>query len=205
MLKKRLMAIADLVKKDAIVIDVGTDHAYLPIYLSQNKIAKRIIATDISQNALDGAQKNIEKANIKDITLICTDGLNGIDIFYDTLIISGMGASRIINILDNHNLPNNIILSANNDYYKLRKYMNKIGYKIAKEIVVLENDKYYDIISYEKGNEKLSNINLKYGISKDKKYYKYLYQKQKEIFKKANFIKRFSIFKELIILKKLSI
>ena len=205
MLKKRLMAIANLVKKDAIVVDVGTDHAYLPIYLSQNKIAKKIIATDISQNALDGAQKNIEKANIKDITLICTDGLNGIETIYDTLIISGMGASRIIGILDNHNLPDNIILSANNDYYKLRKYMNKIGYKIVKEIVVLENEKYYDIISYEKGKERLANIKLKYGISKDKNYYKYLYQKQKDIFKKVGFLKKIIIIKELIVLKKLSI
>ena len=205
MLKKRLMAIANLVKKDAIVVDVGTDHAYLPIYLSQNKIAKKIIATDISQNALDGAQKNIEKANIKDITLICTDGLNGIETIYDTLIISGMGASRIIGILDNHNLPDNIILSANNDYYKLRKYMNKIGYKIVKEKVVLENEKYYDIISYEKGKERLANIKLKYGISKDKDYYKYLYQKQKDIFKKVGFLKKIIIIKELIVLKKLSI
>ena len=205
MLKKRLMAIANLVKKDAIVVDVGTDHAYLPIYLSQNNIAKKIIATDISQNALDGAQKNIEKANIKDITLICTDGLNGIETIYDTLIISGMGASRIIGILDNHNLPDNIILSANNDYYKLRKYMNKIGYKIVKETVVLENEKYYDIISYEKGKERLANIKLKYGISKDKDYYKYLYQKQKDIFKKVGFLKKIIIIKELIVLKKLSI
>ena len=199
------MAIANLVKKNAIALDVGTDHAYLPIYLSQNKIAKKIIATDISQNALDGAQKNIEKANIKDITLICTDGLNGIETIYDTLIISGMGASRIIGILDNHNLPDNIILSANNDYYKLRKYMNKIGYKIVKETVILENEKYYDIISYEKGKERLANIKLKYGISKDKDYYKYLYQKQKDIFKKVGFLKKIIIIKELIILKRLSI
>ena len=205
MLKKRLTSIANLVRKGAIVLDVGTDHAYLPIYLYQNQIAKKIVATDISQNALDGAKRNLDKANIKDIDLICTDGLNGIDDFYDTLIISGMGSSSIIGILENHNLPDNIILSANNDYHKLRKYMNKIGYKIIKEIIVLENSKYYDIISYQKGFEKLSNTKLKYGISGDKDYYNYLYQKQKQIFKKSNFIKKVITFKEMVILKKLSI
>ena len=202
MLKKRLTAIANLVKKGAVVLDVGTDHAYLPIYLYQNKIAKKIIATDISQKAIDGAQRNIDKLNIKSIELICTDGLNGINTTYDTLVISGMGTSRIISILNNHNLPDNIILSANNDYYKLRNYMNKLGYKIIKEIIVFENDKYYDIISYQKGQEKLSNTKLKYGVSNDKSYYKYLYQKQKEIFKKS---KKILIFKEIIILKLLSI
>ena len=83
--------------------------------------------------------------------------------------------------------------------------MNKIGYKIVKETVVLENEKYYDIISYEKGKERLANIKLKYGISKDKDYYKYLYQKQKDIFKKVGFLKKIIIIKELIVLKKLSI
>ena len=202
MLKQRLTAIANLVKKGAVVLDVGTDHAYLPIYLYQNKIAKKIIATDISQKAIDGAQRNIDKLNIKSIELICTDGLNGINTTYDTLVISGMGTSRIISILNNHNLPDNIILSANNDYYKLRNYMNKLGYKIIKEIIVFENDKYYDIISYQKGQEKLSNTKLKYGVSNDKSYYKHLYQKQKEIFKKS---KKILIFKEIIILKLLSI
>lgn len=204
MLKKRLSTIASLVHKDATIIDIGTDHAYLPIYLYQNNITKKIIATDINQKALEGAKKNLAKVHIKDIKLICADGLNGIKESFDTLIISGMGASRIISILSNHNLPVNIILSANNDYYKLRKYMNKIGYKIVKETIVLENDKYYDIIAYEKGREKLSNIKLKYGISGDKKYYHYLYQKQKELLKRVSFFKKISFVKDLLILKYLS-
>ena len=205
MLKKRLIAIAGLVKNNATVLDVGTDHAYLPIYLYQNKLARKIIATDISQKALEGAQKNLDKAKIKDIKLICTDGLNGIDNNYDTLVISGMGTSNIISILNGQKLPSSIILSSNNDYYKLRKYMNKINYKIVKEIIVLENNKYYDIIAYEKGRERLSNIKLKYGISGDKKYYRYLYEKQKRIFKKAGFIKKMIALKEMIILKLLFI
>lgn len=30
----RIEAIASLVDNDALVVDIGTDHAYLPIYLS---------------------------------------------------------------------------------------------------------------------------------------------------------------------------
>ena len=204
MLKKRLQTIASFVNKDAKVIDVGTDHAYLPIYLYQNDISKDITATDISEKALEVAKKNVQKAGAK-IKLICTDGLNNIDEEYDTLIISGMGTNTIIHILDNKKLPPKIILSSNNELYKLRKYMNKIGYKIANEKVIYENNKYYDIISYEKGFEKLSPSKLKYGISHDKDYYKYLYQKQKSIMKKVHLFQKIKLIKELIILKKLSI
>ena len=112
MLKKRLTTIANLVTKNAKVLDVGTDHAYLPIYLIQNDITKNVIASDISENALDGAKKNITKANVKGIKLICTDGINGITDRFDTLIISGMGTSTIISILKGHILPDKIILSS---------------------------------------------------------------------------------------------
>ncbi len=205
MLKKRLITIASLVKQDAKVLDVGTDHAYLPIYLYQNKISKQIIATDVSSKALEGAKRNLEKENIRDIKLICTDGLNGIDDQYDTLIISGMGTNTIIKILDVKELPNNIILSSNNELYELRKYMNKRGYKIASEIVVQENNQYYDIISYEKGFQKLTTTRLKFGISNDKDYYKYLYNKTKSIFKKANISKKISLIGDLLILRILTI
>lgn len=205
MLKKRLITIASLVKQDAKVLDVGTDHAYLPIYLHQNGITKKVIATDISAKALEGAQRNLDKANIKDIKLVCTDGLNNIHEEYDTLIISGMGTSTIIKILDHQELPNNIILSSNNNLCLLREYMNKIGYKIIKEVITKENNQYYDIISYEKGIQKLSYGKLKYGISQDKDYYKFLYQKEKEIFKKTKFISKIKKIRDLVILKILTI
>ena len=35
---KRIETLASLVDKDAYVLDIGTDHAYLPIYLYKNNI-----------------------------------------------------------------------------------------------------------------------------------------------------------------------
>lgn len=190
MINNRLVSIASLVRNNSIVLDVGTDHAYLPIYLITNKICKKVIASDISKNALSGAKKNIEKYNVDNITLVLSDGLKNIKNKYDTLVISGMGTSTIKDILVNQKLPNNIILSSNNDLYDLRLFMNNLKYKINKEIVVYENDKYYDIISYEKGQEKLSKKVLLYGKSKDKKYYKYLLKKEIKIYKQISFFKK---------------
>lgn len=204
MLNNRLLAIANLVDKNSIVLDVGTDHAYLPIYLSKNKICKKAIASDISQGALEGAAKNVKKYKAK-VKLVLSDGLENIEDKYDTLIISGMGTKNIMGILQNKKLPEKIILSSNNNLPELRKFMNDLNYWIVKEVVICENNKYYDIISYHYGKEYLSKIELKYGKSKDKKYYKYLYSKNKMILKKVKGLKRIQVLYEMLLLKLLTI
>ena len=196
----RLLAIASLIDKGSSVLDVGTDHAYLPIILSQNKKCKSIIASDVSSNALKIAKDNLKKYHIDDVKLILSNGLDSINEEYDTIVLAGMGTSTIIKILENKKLPNTLIISSNNDLYKLRKFMNKIKYKIKEEIVILEKNKYYDIIKYQKGNEKLSYFKKMYGKSNEKKYYKYLLTKEKNIFKKVNLFKKLNLLKNIIYL-----
>ena len=58
-LSKRLELIANEVKKGAKVADIGTDHAYIPIYLVQNDIAQRVYACDIKEGPLLSAKENI--------------------------------------------------------------------------------------------------------------------------------------------------
>ena len=196
----RLLTIASLIDKRSSVLDVGTDHAYLPIILSQNKKCKSIIASDVSSNALKIAKDNLKKYHIDDVKLILSNGLENINDDYDTIVLAGMGTSTIIKILENKKLPNTLIISSNNDLYKLRKFMNKIKYKIKEEIVILKKNKYYDIIKYQKGNEKLSYFKKMYGKSNDKKYYKYLLANEKFIFKKVNLFKKINLLKNIIYL-----
>ena len=196
----RLLAIASLIDKGSTVLDVGTDHAYLPIILSQNKKCKSIIASDVSSNALKMAKDNLKKYHINDVKLILSDGLDSINEDYDTIVLAGMGTSTIIEILENKKLPNNLIISSNNDLYKLRNFMNSIGYKIINEIIVYENKKFYDIIKYQKGKEKLSYYKKMYGKSNDKNYFKYLLEKDKLIFSKVKFFNKISLLKNIIYL-----
>lgn len=193
----RLEAVASFVKKDSIVLDVGTDHAYLPIILSKQGKCKKIIASDISENALSYGKANLKKYNINNVTIVLSDGLKNITNKYDTLTICGMGTYTIIDILKSGYLPENIIISSNNDLYTLRCYLNSINYKIVKEIIIFENSKYYDIISYEKGFEKLSYFQKMYGKSNDKKYLNSLLHKEIHIFKKT---KKLGILKNIIYL-----
>lgn len=193
----RLEAVASLVKENSNVLDVGTDHAYLPIILSRSGKCQSIIASDVSNNALSYGRTNLKKYHITNVKLVLSDGLKNISDKYDTLTICGMGTYTIIDILKSGYLPENIIISSNNDLYTLRNYLNSIEYKINKEIIVYENEKYYDIISYEKGKENLSYYQKAYGKSNDKKYLKYLLHKETHIFKKS---KNFKTLKNIVYL-----
>lgn len=183
----RIKAIASLVDNDALVVDIGTDHAYLPIYLYENDITKNIVASDISSNALLFAKNNLEKHNLRGkIKLVVSDGFINLDECFDIAIISGVGTETIKKILDNEVLPNKLILSSHKNVSDLRKYMFKIGYKIKKEIIVYENNIYYNIIKYVKGKDNLSKYDLLVGLSNDINYKKHLLNKYKEIYEKSH-------------------
>ena len=61
-ISKRLETIANYVKNDAAVCDIGTDHGYLAIHLIENGIASHVIAADIGEKPLKNAEENIKKS-----------------------------------------------------------------------------------------------------------------------------------------------
>lgn len=182
----RIKALASLVDKDSRLVDIGTDHALLPIYLYENEITKKVTGSDISSNALEFAKNNLKKHNLSDkIKLIVSDGFTNLTDEYDTAVISGMGTDTIKKILDRENLPKKLIISSHKNVDKLRLFMNKKGYKIIKEITLKDNDIYYDMIKYEKGIETLSNYDILVGKSNDTEYKLYILDKYKRIYKKS--------------------
>lgn len=187
MQSKRLDAIISFLSADDKLIDVGTDHAYIPIIMAK-KNAKTILATDIHKDALEIAKTNIKRYDLENVIKTkLTDGLKNVNTtLYDTLVIAGMGTSTIINILSNaDNLKpfKKIILQSNNELEKLRIFMNENSYTLKKEKVVLEKNKYYVIMNYEKGKQKLTKEELFLGLynSQNKEYYQFLSNKYLKI------------------------
>lgn len=182
-LSPRLEAISSLVPSNSNVIDVGCDHALLDIYLYQNNISNKVIASDINSNALNNAKENIKKNNLEEY--IETRLGNGLDTLkqedeVDTIIISGMGAHTIVGILKN-NLRKlyrvkTIIIQSNTKLEFLRKEVTKLNYKIEDEEIIEDNNKIYTIIKLVKGYVKYSKKELYFGPI--------LLRKNTEIFKK---------------------
>lgn len=151
------MEIASLVPHNSIVGDVGTDHGYIPVYLISNNISKHIIATDISQGSLNKAINYVKELQFEE--KIETRLGNGLEIFkpfeIDTVIIAGMGGLLIKEILEQNiemtNSITNFILQPMIASRELREYLINSKFKIVKETLAKEDDKFYEIIYAKKG------------------------------------------------------
>ena len=152
-LDARLLAVASLVRKDAYLADVGTDHAYLPVYLAENGIISNAIASDIHKGPLESADKTIREMGLShQIQTLLTDGLQGIEDYPVTdIVIAGMGGLMIRNILEkapflrtNQNV--HLILQPMQHIPELRRYLAENGFAIKEEKQALADGKFYQII-----------------------------------------------------------
>ena len=153
-LSKRLEAIFSLVPRGATLIDVGTDHAYLPIALILNAGAVRVWASDINSGPLKIAAENISAYGLSDrIALYLSDGLADCrceENRYDHIVIAGMGGETISAIIDGCEYSKSarpvFILQPMTMQYHLRNYLAENRFEIIKESVVFDDGKYYNII-----------------------------------------------------------
>ena len=157
LLTPRLLKIAEMVKEGASVIDVGTDHAYVPIYLVSEKKAKRALATDVNDGPIRRAAENISAYGLSDfITTQKTNGLCGVDSsMFDTIIIAGMGGILIGEILEKATDTDGktFILQPMTAAMELREYLVNHGYIISEEAIVSEEEKLYTVIKAKKGQD----------------------------------------------------
>lgn len=146
---KRILALIRWIKPDSFVIDVGTDHAYLPIALLERKITRKILAIDNNVKPLAKARHNIQVAGYTDlIELRINDGLSNINFVGDEIIvIAGMGGVSISNILveakSRFKQNQTFILQPNWTWYELRKWLANNGFQIEQEQVIKEQNKFY--------------------------------------------------------------
>lgn len=169
-LSNRLYAVASMVTPGNIVVDVGTDHGYIPIYLVEKNIISRAIAMDINIGPLKRADQHIKDFHMENyIETRLSDGVASLKKGEgDTLIIAGMGGSLVIKILkEGKTVLGNmkeLILQPQSEIFLVRKFLQKEGYLIQNENIILEDGKYYSIIKAIKGKMNYDKeIYYKYG------------------------------------------
>jgi ribosomal protein L11 methyltransferase (prmA) len=169
-LSSRLKLISEFVPLNSKVMDIGCDHGLLDIYLYQNKIVKKIIASDINFSALNNAIENIKANKLeKEIETRLSDGLENIhaEDEIDTLVIAGMGSNTIVNMLkkDIKKLDKikTIIIQSNTKLEFLRSEIVKLNYYITDEAIVEDNKKIYIVIKFIKGRRKYTKKELYFG------------------------------------------
>ena len=102
MLSNRLAAVTGMLGGASGVIDVGTDHGYLPVWLALNGAARRLVAADVRSGPLRRARETAQAYGVSDrIEFILTDGFDGIGADgIDAVVLAGMGGETITGILD---------------------------------------------------------------------------------------------------------
>jgi len=149
---ERLQTVASLVPKGARLADVGSDHAYLPVYLLQKGQISEALATDVNEGPIRRAEENIARAGLSaGIRTRKCDGLDGVEDFSpDTVTVCGMGGELIASILDKSTYVISaqplLILQPMTQVGFLRRYLAQKGDEIIEERLCPEAHRLYQII-----------------------------------------------------------
>ena len=100
-LSKRLQAVAGLVTAGSRLADIGTDHAYIPIYLARSGKIPEAVAMDVNRGPLERAEENIRAYELEDrIKTRLSDGFSALEQGEaDSAVIAGMGGGLMSRIL----------------------------------------------------------------------------------------------------------
>ena len=155
----RLLRIAGMVLPGASIIDVGTDHAYLPAYLLQNGIVKNAKASDISLGPIRKAEATIHRYQLQGrLELKHCPGLRDFsEEDADTIIIAGLGGDTIAMILDEapwlKSGKHRLLLQPMTSNDDLRRSLFQTGFSIRDETLAMDAGRLYTILDVRGGGK----------------------------------------------------
>lgn len=151
-LSKRLRAVADLVTAGYQVADIGTDHAYIPIFLTETGKTDYAVAMDVNKGPLRKAQENICAYKMeKQIETRLSNGFSALKVQeVQSAVIAGMGGNLVIRILvEGHDVVSCLkecILQPQSELDKVRAFLLQEGFFFIEEDMVEEDGKYYPMM-----------------------------------------------------------
>lgn len=184
-LSKRLQKASEFVLLNKPILDIGSDHANLPIYLVQEGVVPKAIAGEVVRGPYQYAQSKVSDYGYEtSISVRLGDGLEVIDSkeSLGTIFICGMGGSLISNIIESGlrnkkiSKETRLVLQPNHGEENVRQFLVQANYEIIEEAILKEKGKYYEIIVAESTNEPLNYSCLDYEFGPK------LLQKQSEVF-----------------------
>ena len=151
-LSERLSTIYKMVPK-GVAADIGADHGKLIIALFEGGIISHGYAVENKKGPYNRLVKALkEKGLEEDIVPLFSDGIKDLPCAVHTVIIAGMGGSLIIDILKKYPTKtkqiDTLIVDAHNAIPKVREEVCKLGFVIADEKIVREDEIFYEIIKF---------------------------------------------------------
>ena len=155
-LSTRLQTIHDMLPK-GVIADIGSDHGKLMIALFKSGKLTKGYAIENKKGPYQRLIHALEKEELLDkIIPLYSDGIEDLPIDVKHIVLAGMGGDLIISILKKHpeklKYISTIVVDAHGAVNKIREEISQMGYVIAEEKIIKEDDKYYEIIKFIKGD-----------------------------------------------------
>lgn len=151
-LDNRLSLCASFIRQGTTLADIGTDHAYLPIWLVANGVVTSALACDINEGPLRFGAADVERYGLTDkITLRLSDGLKNVrrDEAQD-IVIAGMGGELIAKILSDcewaKDRSKRYILQPMTKCEILIRWLYSNGFEIAEQKACECDKKHYTVM-----------------------------------------------------------
>jgi tRNA (adenine22-N1)-methyltransferase len=151
-LGRRLSLCAGLLRPQAALADIGTDHAYLPVWLARQGRISRAVAADVRPGPLKYARRNIERYGVGEIVSArLSDGLSAIrPEEADDIVMAGMGGLLITRIIAQapwlKNSTKHLILQPMTSVEDLRRFLSQEGFAVCREQAVSEEGHIYTVM-----------------------------------------------------------
>ena len=156
-LPPRLQAIADWVRDGAILADVGTDHALLPLDLLRRGRIRAAIATDINEEPLRRAQANAKAREEDRIRFFLCDGLAAVEPGEaDCVVIAGLGGENIADILRRADWLREgvqLLLQPMSRAEVLHRELRNMGFRVLRERLAEDTGRVYPIMEAAGGSD----------------------------------------------------
>ena len=166
----------------SVLADIGTDHAYIPIWLAENGRIRGAVAMDVNRGPLERAEENIREHGLEDRILTrLSDGFAALEPGEaDCAVIAGMGGGLTVRILkEGMGLVRTLkecILQPQSEIEKVRAFLLEEGFFFLEEDMVEEEGKYYPMMKVrppsdigktgkkkERFEQEWSEVELRYG------------------------------------------
>ena len=158
----RLKCIISLLYGGGRLLDIGTDHAYLPAYCVGNGLFESAIVSDINDGPLEKARKTILENGLDGkIKVIKSDGFRSLpENCADEVVIAGMGGILIAEILAEAPWLKkegvHLVLQPMTHAEDIRLFLSENGFSILSEKACAEGGKPYCVISAEYSGKRVS-------------------------------------------------
>ena len=152
----RLQTVASFVPEGVKLGDIGTDHAYLPIYLYEAQRIAKAVAIDVHEGPYHSALNAVKVRNLEaTIDVRFGDGLRPLKVGeVDVLTLAGMGGRTMLDIFaarpDILKGVTDLIVQPQGAEGAVRLELLKEGWRLKAERLVEEEDRIYVVLAFSK-------------------------------------------------------